>query len=209
VILDRLRGSRGAADPADVWLVVGLGNPGPSYAGHRHNVGYLVVDVLTERMGAPLRSHKSGRALVAEGRLGPPSPETPRVVLARARSYMNETGGAVSTLAKFYKVPTERIVAVHDELDIPFGALRVKLGGGDNGHNGLRSMRAALGTGDFHRVRVGVGRPPGRQDPADFLLSNFSAAERKELQMNVVEAADAVESLVTDGLEKTQQRFNR
>jgi PTH1 family peptidyl-tRNA hydrolase len=194
---------------ADVWLVVGLGNPGPSYAGHRHNVGYLVVDVLAERMGATLRAHKSGRAEVVEGRLGAIGPETPRVVLARARSYMNDVGGAVSTLAKFYKIPPERVIAVHDELDIPYGALRVKLGGGDNGHNGLRSMRAALGTGDFHRVRVGIGRPPGRQDPADFVLSTFSPTERKELDINVIEAADAVESLVADGLERTQQQFNR
>jgi PTH1 family peptidyl-tRNA hydrolase len=193
----------------DVWLVVGLGNPGPAYAGHRHNVGYLVDDVLAERMGSPFRAHKSGRADVVEGRLGPVGAETPRVVLARARSYMNESGGAVSTLAKFYKVPPERIIAVHDELDIPYGALRIKLGGGDNGHNGLRSMRTSLGTGDFYRVRVGIGRPPGRQDPADFVLSNYSATERKELEINVVEAADAVESLVADGLEQTQQRFNR
>jgi PTH1 family peptidyl-tRNA hydrolase len=193
----------------DVWLVVGLGNPGPAYAGHRHNVGYLVDDVLAERMGSPFRTHKSGRADVVEGRLGPVGAETPRVVLARARSYMNESGGAVSTLAKFYKVPPERIIAVHDELDIPYGALRIKLGGGDNGHNGLRSMRTSLGTGDFYRVRVGIGRPPGRQDPADFVLSNYSATERKELEINVVEAADAVESLVADGLEQTQQRFNR
>ena len=193
----------------DVWLVVGLGNPGPAYAGHRHNVGYLVDDVLAQRMGSPFRAHKSGRADVVEGRLGPVGAETPRVVLARSRSYMNESGGAVSTLAKFYKVPPERIIAVHDELDIPYGALRIKLGGGDNGHNGLRSMRSSLGTGDFYRVRVGIGRPPGRQDPADFVLSNYSATERKELEINVVEAADAVESLVADGLEKTQQRFNR
>ena len=193
----------------DVWLVVGLGNPGPAYAGHRHNVGYLVDDVLAQRMGSPFRAHKSGRADVVEGRLGPVGAETPRVVLARSRSYMNESGGAVSTLAQFYKVPPERIIAVHDELDIPFGALRVKLGGGDNGHNGLRSMRSSLGTGDFYRVRVGIGRPPGRQDPADFVLSSYSATERKELDINLVEAADAVESLVADGLEKTQQRFNR
>ena len=193
----------------DVWLVVGLGNPGPAYAGHRHNVGYLVDDVLAQRMGSPFRAHKSGRADVVEGRLGPVGAETPRVVLARPRSYMNESGGAVSTLANFYKVPPERIIAVHDELDIPYGALRIKLGGGDNGHNGLRSMRSSLGTGDFYRVRVGIGRPPGRQDPADFVLSNYSATERKELEINVVEAADAVESLVADGLEKTQQRFNR
>ena len=194
---------------SEVWLVVGLGNPGPTYAGHRHNIGYLVADELAERMGSPLRAHKSGRADVVEGRLGPIGPDTPRVVLARPRAYMNDLGGPVSTLAKFYKVPPERIVAVHDELDIPFGALRTKLGGGDNGHNGLRSMRASLGTGDFYRVRVGVGRPSGRQDPADFLLSNFSSSERKDLDINLVEAADAVDSLVADGLEKTQQRFNR
>jgi len=220
VILDRLRTFLGRligrsfdedtmTPVTDVWLVVGLGNPGPAYAGHRHNVGYLVDDVLAERMGSPFRAHKSGRADVVEGRLGPVGAETPRVVLARARSYMNESGGAVSTLAKFYKVPPERIIAVHDELDIPYGALRIKLGGGDNGHNGLRSMRSSLGTGDFYRVRVGIGRPPGRQDPADFVLSNYSATERKDLDINVVEAADAVESLVADGLEKTQQRFNR
>ena len=194
---------------SEVWLVVGLGNPGPAYAGHRHNVGYLVVDVIAERMGSSLRAHKSGRAEIVEGRLGAIGADTPRVVLARARSYMNESGGAVSTLAKFYKVPPERIIAIHDELDIPFGALRVKLGGGDNGHNGLRSMRSSLGTGDFYRVRVGIGRPPGRQDPADYVLSNYSATERKELDFNVMEAADAVESLVADGLEATQQRFNR
>jgi PTH1 family peptidyl-tRNA hydrolase len=213
VILERFRRILGRetqeAPVSDVWLVVGLGNPGPAYAGHRHNVGYLVVDVLSERMGTPLRAHKSGRAEVAEGRLGPLGPDTPRVVLARARSYMNESGGAVSTLAKFYKVPPERIIAIHDELDIPFGTLRVKLGGGDNGHNGLRSMRSSLATGDFYRVRVGIGRPPGRQDPAEFVLSNYSAAERQELDINVVEAADAVESLVAEGLERTQQQFNR
>ena len=121
---------------------------------------------------------------------------------------MNETGGPVSTLMKFYKIAPERIIAVHDELDIPFGTLRAKLGGGDNGHNGLRSMRSSLGTGDFHRVRLGIGRPHGRQDVADFVLSNYSTAERKELPIQVIEAADAVECLVTDGLEQTQQRFN-
>jgi PTH1 family peptidyl-tRNA hydrolase len=212
VILERLRGSHRQRDPeatTDVWLVVGLGNPGPAYAGHRHNVGYLVADVLAERMGSSFRAHKSGRADVVEGRLGAPGPDVPRVVLARPRSYMNESGGVVSTLSKFYKVPPDRVIAVHDELDIPFGALRVKLGGGDNGHNGLRSVRTSLGTGDFYRVRLGIGRPPGRQDVADFVLSNYSSTERKELPVLVVEAADAVESLVTDGLERTQQRFNR
>jgi PTH1 family peptidyl-tRNA hydrolase len=198
-----------ATDPSSgVWLVVGLGNPGPDYAGTRHNVGYLVTDELARRMGSPFRSHKSGRAEVVEGRLTPPGQPGPRVVLARPRCYMNESGGAVKALASFYKVPVDRIVAIHDELDIPFGTLRVKLGGGDNGHNGLRSLRSSLGTGDFYRVRVGVGRPPGRQDPADFVLSNYSAAERKELVFQVDRAADAVESLLDIGLERTQGQFN-
>ncbi|WP_345461882.1 aminoacyl-tRNA hydrolase [Nocardioides marinquilinus] len=193
----------------DVWLVVGLGNPGASYAGHRHNVGYLVVDELARRMGSPFRAHTSRRADVVEGRFGPPGVPAPRVVLAKARSYMNEVGGPVKTLTSFYKVPYERVVAVHDELDIEFGTLRVKLGGGDNGHNGLKSLRSSFGTGDFHRVRAGIGRPPGRQDVADFVLSSYSGAERKELPFQVDTAADAVESLVLDGLERTQQRFNR
>ena len=189
----------------EVWLVVGLGNPGPSYAGNRHNVGYLVTDELADRMGSPFRAHKSRRADVVEGRLGIGGP---RVVLARARSYMNESGGPVSTLASFYKVPVDRIIAIHDELDIPFDTMRIKLGGGDNGHNGLKSMRASLGSGEFYRVRVGIGRPPGRQAPADFVLSDYSAAERKLLPFGVDRAADAVEGLITEGLEKTQARFN-
>ena len=198
-----------ATDPSSgVWLVVGLGNPGPDYAGTRHNVGYLVTDELARRMGSPFRAHKSGRAEVVEGRLTPPGQPGPRVVLARPRCYMNESGGAVKALASFYKVPVDRIVAIHDELDIPFGTLRVKLGGGDNGHNGLRSLRSSLGTGEFYRVRAGVGRPPGRQDPADFVLSNYSAAERKELVFQVDRAADAVESLLQVGLERTQGQFN-
>ena len=141
-------------------------------------------------------------------RLTAPGVPGPRVVLARPRCYMNEVGGPVKALATFYKVPPARVVAIHDELDIPFDTMRVKLGGGDNGHNGLRSMRSALGTGDFHRVRVGIGRPPGRQDVSDFVLSNYSSAERKVLPFQVSTAADAVETLVTEGLERTQQRFN-
>ncbi|MFL6003189.1 MAG: aminoacyl-tRNA hydrolase [Nocardioides sp.] len=191
-----------------MWLVVGLGNPGPAYAGHRHNAGYLVVEELASRMGSALRSHKTGRADVVEGRLGVPGVPGPRVVLARPRCYMNESGGPVKALAAFYKLEPEQIVVIHDEIDIPFGTLRVKLGGGDNGHNGLRSVRSALGTGDFYRVRAGVGRPPGRQEVADFVLSNWSTTERKELPFEVDRAADAVESLVTDGLAETQQRFN-
>jgi PTH1 family peptidyl-tRNA hydrolase len=192
----------------DVWLVVGLGNPGPAYAGHRHNIGAMVVESLAERLGASLRSHKTGRADVGEARVTPPGVPGPRVVLARPRGYMNESGGPVKALATFYKIPADRIVAIHDELDIAFTTLRVKLGGGDNGHNGLRSMRSSLGTGDFYRVRCGIGRPPGRQDVADFVLSDYSTVERKELPFHVVDAADAVECLVTEGLEKTQQRFN-
>lgn len=190
----------------DPWLVVGLGNPGPSYAGNRHNVGYLVNDQLSRRVGSGFRAHKTGRADVVEGRLG--GPGGARVVLARPRCYMNETGGPVSALAKFYNVPVERVVAVHDELDIDFDTLRVKFGGGDNGHNGLRSIRRAMDSGDFYRVRVGVGRPPGRQSPADFVLSDYSSAERKILPFQVDRAADAVQSLIEDGLEKTQSRFN-
>ena len=193
---------------SDVWLVVGLGNPGPSYAGHRHNIGYMVTDELARRMGSGFRAHKSGRADVVEGRLTPPGAPGPRVVLARPRCYMNEVGGPVKALATFYKVAPAQVVAIHDELDIPFDTMRVKLGGGDNGHNGLKSMRSSFGTGDFHRVRVGIGRPPGRQEVADFVLSDYSTAERKVLPFVVDTAADAVESLVAEGLEKTQQRFN-
>jgi PTH1 family peptidyl-tRNA hydrolase len=190
----------------NLWLVVGLGNPGPSYAGNRHNIGYMVNDELASRVGSGFRPHKTGRADVVEGRIG--GPGGARVVLARPRCYMNETGGPVSALAKFYKVPVERIIAIHDELDIAFDTLRVKQGGGDNGHNGLRSMRRSLDSGEFNRVRVGIGRPPGRQSPADFVLADYSASERKILPFQVDRAADAVECLITDGLEKTQSRFN-
>ncbi len=193
---------------AQVWLVVGLGNPGPNYAGHRHNIGYLVADELARRLGSSWRAHKTGRAEVVEGRLGPPGAEAPRVVLARPRSYMNEVGGGTKALASFYNVHPDRIIAIHDELDIAFGTLRVKLGGGDNGHNGLKSLRSSFGTGDFYRVRAGIGRPPGRQEVADFVLSNYSTVERKELPFQVDTAADAVESLITRGLDRTQGDFN-
>ncbi len=139
----------------DVWLVVGLGNPGPGYAGNRHNVGFMVADLLAGRMGAKFKSHKT-RADVVEGRLA-----GGRVVLAKPRTYMNESGGPVSGLRDFFKVPLDRLVVVHDELDLPYGGLRLKLGGGDNGHNGLKSLRRSLGSGEFHRVRFGIGRPAG------------------------------------------------
>ncbi len=188
------------------WLVVGLGNPGPTYAAHRHNIGAVVLDLLADRMGGRFRAHPRGRADVVEGRLaGIPGV---RAVLARPRSYMNESGGPVSGLATFYKVPPDRIVVVHDELDIPFGSLRLKLGGGDGGHNGLRSIRRSLGTGDYYRIRCGIGRPPGRQDPADFVLSPFSSAERRELPFLVDRAADSVESLVVDGLDVAQNVYH-
>jgi len=193
-------------DDGSAWLVIGLGNHGPAHAGQRHNVGFLVVDRLAERMGAPFRLHKSRLAEVVEGRLAVPGP---RVVLGRPRCYMNESGGPVIALTSFYGIDPGHVVAVHDELDIDFGALRVKLGGGDNGHNGLRSVRAALGTGEFYRVRVGIGRPSGRRGVSDFVLSGYSTAEKKELPLQVTDAADAVQSLITDGLGHTQQRFNR
>ena len=186
----------------DLWLVVGLGNPGERYARTRHNAGARALARLAAELGVRLRAWK-GPALVGEGRHG-----GQRLVLAVPATYMNESGGAVKSLATFYKVDPGRIVAIHDELDIPFGTMRSKLGGGDNGHNGLRSMRSSLGTGDFYRLRVGIGRPPGRQDPADFVLSNYSSVERKELPFQVDTAADAVETLVTEGLERAQQKFN-
>ena len=187
------------------WLVVGLGNPGTDYAGTRHNVGYLVVDELARRMDGRLRRHKSTRADVLEGRL---QLGGPRVVLGRARSYMNESGGPVKALAAFYRVDPAHLVVVHDELDLPFGRLRVKLGGGDNGHNGLKSIRAALGSGDFHRVRLGIDRPSGARSTADYVLSGYTSAERKELPEQVARAADAVESLLTQGLDRTQAAYN-
>ena len=193
---------------AEFWLVVGLGNPGPSYAGHRHNVGYLVADELARRTGSPFRAHKAGRAEVVEGRLGIPGQPGQRLVVVRPRCYMNEIGGPTKALLSFYKLPPERLVAVHDELDIPFDTMRVKLGGGDNGHNGLKSLRRSLGSGEFNRVRFGIGRPPGRMDPADYVLRDFSAAERKDLDFHLDRAADAVETLVRDGLEPAQNRYN-
>lgn len=186
----------------EVWLVVGLGNPGPEYAGNRHNVGFMVVDLLAERMSGRFKAHKS-RAEIVEGRLA-----GHRVVLAKPRSYMNESGGPVSALMDFFKVPLDRLVVVHDELDLPFGGLRLKLGGGDNGHNGLKSLRRSLSSGEFHRVRFGIGRPPGRMDAAVFVLRDFGAAERKDLALEVDRAADAVESLVSEGLDRAQNSFN-
>ena len=190
------------------WLVVGLGNPGPAFASHRHNIGYRVVEELARRMQLRFRVVRGIRAEVADGRIGPPGGDGPRLILAKSRTFMNETGWAVTRLLAYYKLEPPQMIVVHDELDIDVGQLRVKFGGGDNGHNGLRSIRAALGTGDFYRVRIGVGRPPGRQDPADFLLSDIPASAREDIDVEIGRAADAVESLVALGLDRTQNVFN-
>ena len=189
---------------SDAWLVVGLGNPGPEYARTRHNVGQMVLDELASRLGGGFKAHKA-RAQVLESRLRPGGP---RVVLAKPLTYMNTSGGPVAGLAKFYGIPAERVIAVHDEIDIPFAALKLKIGGGEGGHNGLRDMSKALSTKDYYRVRVGVGRPPGRMDAASYVLKPFSSTEGKELPFLLDDAADAVEHLVENGLLEAQQRFH-
>ena len=196
-------------DADGTWLVVGLGNPGPRYAGNRHNVGAMVAAELASRGSTSLTSHKS-RASVASVRIGvlAGGAPGPAVVVAVPSSYMNESGGPVKALMKFYSVGPERLLVVHDELDIPAGDVRLKKGGGEGGHNGLRSISSALGTKDYLRVRVGIGRPPGRMDAADFVLRDFSAAERKELPFLVGDAADAAEMVVTHGLVAAQQKFH-
>jgi PTH1 family peptidyl-tRNA hydrolase len=194
----------------DTWLVVGLGNPGPRYAGNRHNVGAMVVDELASRHGsARLRTHKA-RASVAEVRLGvlPGGAPGPKVVLAVPSSYMNESGGPVKALMQFFSIDVEHLVVIHDELDIPAGEVRLKKGGGEGGHNGLRSISSSLGTKDYLRVRVGIGRPPGRMEPADYVLRDFSVTERKDLPFLIGDAADAAEQLVAEGLLAAQQRWH-
>jgi peptidyl-tRNA hydrolase, PTH1 family len=188
----------------DTWLIVGLGNPGSEYAHNRHNVGQMVLDELASRVGGGFKSHKA-RAQVLEGRLGIGGP---RLVLAKPLSYMNVSGGPVSALVKFYDIDPAHVIAVHDEIDIPFSSVKLKIGGGEGGHNGLRDISKALATKDYLRVRVGVGRPPGRMDTADFVLRDFAAAEKKELPFLIDDAADAVEALVRDGLQSAQQKFH-
>lgn len=185
------------------WLIVGLGNPGPQYAANRHNAGFMVVDVLAARMGGRFKAHKH-RADAVEGRLGPT-----RAILIKPKTYMNESGGPVAALRSFFSVPISQVIVVHDELDLEAGVVRVKLGGGDNGHNGLRSVTKSLGSKDYLRVRLGVGRPPGQMDPADYVLRDVPTAQREDLRLQVEVAADVVESLVSRGLEATQNHFHQ
>lgn len=188
------------------WLVVGLGNPGDKYAATRHNVGQMVIDELVRRHNVKLSSHKS-RTHIAAFKLGVGVDAHP-VIIAKSHSFMNETGGPIKALANFYSVEPQKIIALHDELDIPFAAIRTKLAGGDNGHNGLKSMTSAFGTAEYYRVRLGIGRPMGEQDPADFVLKAFSKVEQKNLGELIVRGADVVESLINEGLEPTQTRYN-
>ncbi|MET7513893.1 aminoacyl-tRNA hydrolase [Streptomyces sp. NPDC005480] len=194
-------------DATAPWLIVGLGNPGPEYAMNRHNVGFMVADLLAERIGGKFKRAGKAQAQVLEGRIGAPGPLNRRVIVAKPMSFMNVSGGPVTGLRDFYKVPVGNIVAIHDELDIDYGTMRLKLGGGDNGHNGLKSITKSMGA-DYHRVRFGIGRPPGRMQVADFVLKDFSSAERKELDYLVDRAADSVECLVTEGLERAQGAYN-
>lgn len=199
----------GTEPPAgDSWLVAGLGNPGPKFAGNRHNVGFLVADLLADRMGAKFSRHKRAVAEVAEGRLGHGAPPGPRLVVAKPMSFMNLSGGPVAALARFYKIPPERLIAVYDEIELPYGTVRAKFGGGEAGHNGARSLSKSLATKNYVRVRFGVGRPPGRQDPADWVLTDFSAAERKDLEYLVDRTADFVEAIITKGLEPAQNVYH-
>jgi len=191
-------------DAMTAWLIVGLGNPGPSYSGHRHNVGAMVADELAVRTGGSLRSHKArAAAAAAEVRVG-----TQRAIIARPLTFMNESGGPVVGLLSFYKVPVENLIVIHDDLDIPFSEVRLKLAGGEGGHNGLRSITKSVGTREYLRVRVGIGRPPGRMDAADYVLHDFSSTERRELPLLISDAADAVERLVAEGLVAAQQEWH-
>jgi peptidyl-tRNA hydrolase, PTH1 family len=193
----------------DTWLVAGLGNPGPGYAGHRHNVGQMALAELAGRVGAgsggaAFKNHKANAA-VAEARVGPSGA---KLVLAKPDTYMNLSGGPVAALLRFYKLDPSRLIVLHDELDIPFDTIRVKSGGGHGGHNGIRDIAAAIGTTDFTRVRIGIGRPPGRQDAADYVLTPFGKAERELLPSVLSDAVDATELVVTEGLLAAQQRFH-
>lgn len=174
-------------------LVVGLGNPGASYASHRHNVGAMVVQELARSVGATLRRHKAAQALVAQARLGSPGKPGARVVLAQPTTYMNDSGGPVAGLCRFFSLGAQQLVVIHDDLELAFGEVRWKAGGGEGGHNGLRSVSKSLKTREYARLRVGIGRPSGRTDPADYVLRPFSAAERKNLPFIFADALQTIE----------------
>jgi len=186
------------------WLVVGLGNPGPGYSGNRHNVGHMALAVLADRASARFKNHKTS-ADVAEGRSFAAGP---KLVFAKPSTFMNVSGGPVAELLRFYKIEPARLIVLHDELDIPFDSVRLKFGGGHGGHNGLRDIIARIGTGDFTRVRIGIGRPPGRQPAADYVLRDFSGEERELLSNVLVDAADATELIASEGLTVAQLKFH-
>lgn len=188
---------------SETWLVVGLGNPGPGYSRNRHNIGYMVVEELASRLGATFKTHKA-KALVATGRLASGGH---KLILAKPNVFMNLNGGPAAALAKFYNLSPENVIAVHDEIDIPFDTVKVKIGGGEGGHNGLRDISRALGTKDYYRIRAGVGRPPGRADAASHVLRDFSTTENKTLPFLIDNAADAVELLVCEGIAAAQDKF--
>ena len=192
-------------DMSDAWLIVGLGNPGPEYEKTRHNIGQMVLDELAKEVGGSFKKHSKASAAVVEGRLGFGGP---KVILMKSLGYMNTSGGPVSAVAKFYGIDPDHIIVVHDELDIPFDTIKLKIGGGEGGHNGLRDITKALGTKDYYRVRTGIGRPPGRMDTADFVLKPFSSTEAKDLPFLISNAADATMMLVKEGLLATQQRYH-
>lgn len=189
---------------SDTWLVAGLGNPGPGYAGNRHNVGQMVLDELAKRVGSNFKTHPS-RAQIIQGRI---SVGGPRVVLAKPMTYMNLSGGPVANLANFFGIDVENLIVVHDEIDIPFDTVKLKRGGGEGGHNGLRDISKAMGSKDYLRVRAGVGRPTGRMDTADWVLQDFSKSEKQNLPFLIDNSADAVELLMSSGLEAAQGKFH-
>lgn len=192
-----------------MYAVIGLGNPGPKYETTRHNIGHLVIDALTDRFGASLSSHKQSNTRTASVRIGiGPGRPGEAAILAVTNSYMNVSGGPTSSLLKYFNIGPENLIVIHDELDLDFGTIKLKKGGGEGGHNGLKSISQSLGTKDYIRLRFGVGRPPGRQDPADYVLSNFSATERKDLGVLIEEAGDAVEDVILNGLEGATMRLH-
>lgn len=194
----------------EAWLVFGLGNPGPKYESTRHNIGQMVIAELAGRIGVNLTRTKL-RSNVGTSRLpsgSVPGVPGPRVVLATSTGYMNESGGPVRQLADFYSIDTDRIIAVHDDVDIAFDTIKAKVGGGEGGHNGLRSMTSVLGTKNYPRIRAGVGRPMGRQDTADYVLKPFSKDERATLPIFISDIADAVEMYIVEGLEKVQLKYH-